>query len=103
MREYISGLTSVVSVNNEPQQPTHLKKRSAYVSLGKHILAVPLEQSTIFRIPLSKETLQSTTFKGAGGGGVPWVQIMENEFECLVVKGGDGGHFAEKFVKKYCS
>ena len=24
-------------------------------------------------------------FKGAwGGGGVPWVQIMENEFECLV-------------------
>ena len=28
---------------------------------------------------------------------------MENEFECLVVRGGDGGHFAEKFVKKYCS
>ena len=27
------------------------------------------------------------------GGGVPWVQIMENEFECLVVGGGDGGHF----------
>ena len=41
--------------------------------------------------------------KGAGGGGVPWVQIMENEFECLVVRRGDGGHFAEKFVKKYCS
>ena len=40
-------------------------------------------------------------FKGAGG--VPWVQIMENEFECLVVRWGDGGHFAEKFVKKYCS
>ena len=34
-----------------------------------------------------------------GKGGVPWVQIMENEFECLVVRGGDGGHFAEKFVK----
>ena len=34
---------------------------------------------------------------------VPWVQIMENEFECLVVRWGDGGHFAEKFVKKYCS
>ena len=42
----------------------------------------------------------SRFFKGAG---VPWVQIMENEFECLVVRGGDGGHFAEKFVKKYCS
>ena len=38
-----------------------------------------------------------------GQGGVPWVQIMENEFECLVVRGGDVGHFAEKFVKKYCS
>ena len=29
----------------------------------------------------------SRFFKGAG---VPWVQIMENEFECLVVRGGDG-------------
>ena len=38
-----------------------------------------------------------------GQGGVPWVQIMENEFECLVVRGGDVGHFAEKFVNKYCS
>ena len=38
-----------------------------------------------------------------GAGGVPWVQIMENKFECLVVRRGDGGHFAEKFVKKYCS
>ena len=44
----------------------------------------------------------SGLFKGAGGG-VPWVQIMENEFDCLDVRGGDGGHFAEKFVKKYCS
>ena len=35
------------------------------------------------------------------GGGVPWVQIMENE--CLVVREGDGDHFAEKFVKNYCS
>ena len=25
---------------------------------------------------------------------------MENEFEYLVVRRGDGGHFAEKFVKK---
>ena len=38
-----------------------------------------------------------------GAGEVPWVQIMENEFECLVVRRSDGGHFAEKFVKKYCS
>ena len=37
------------------------------------------------------------------GGGIPRVQIIENEFECLVVRGGDSGHFAEKFVKKYCS
>ena len=46
-------------------------------------------------------SLRYITIKGAGG--VPWVQIMENEFECLVVRRGDGGHFAEKFVKKYCS
>ena len=37
-----------------------------------------------------------------GAGGVPWVQIMENEFECLIVRGGHGGHIAEKCVKKYC-
>ena len=40
-------------------------------------------------------------FKGAGG--VPWGQIMENEFEYLVDRGGHGGHLAEKFLKKYCS
>ena len=37
------------------------------------------------------------------GGGVPWVQIMENEFEYLADRGGHGGHLGEKFVKKYCS
>ena len=37
------------------------------------------------------------------GQGVPWVQIMEDEFECLVVGRGHGGHFAEKFVNKSCS
>ena len=31
--------------------------------------------------------------KGAGGG-VPWGQIMENEFEYLVDRGGHGGHLA---------
>ena len=36
-----------------------------------------------------------------GQGGT--IQIMENEFECLVVRGDHGGHFAEKFVKRYCS
>ena len=35
-----------------------------------------------------------------GAGGVPWVQIMENEFECLVVRRGDGGHFALKLTSK---
>ena len=40
--------------------------------------------------------------KGAGGG-VPWGQIMENEFEYLVDRGGHGGHLAKKFLKKYCS
>ena len=38
-----------------------------------------------------------------GQGGVPWGQIMENEFEYLVNRGGHGGHLAEKFLKKYCS
>ena len=37
------------------------------------------------------------------GGGVPWVQIMENEFEYLADRGGHGGHLGEKFVKKYRS
>ena len=37
------------------------------------------------------------------GGGVPWVQIMENELEYLDDRGGHGGHLGEKFVKKYCS
>ena len=38
-----------------------------------------------------------------GKGGVPWVQIMENEFEYLADRGGHGGHLGEKFGKKYCS
>ena len=38
-----------------------------------------------------------------GKGGVPWVQIMENELEYLDDRGGHGGHLGEKFVKKYCS
>ena len=41
--------------------------------------------------------------KGEGGGGVPWVQILENELEYLADRGGHGGHLGEKFVKKYCS
>ena len=32
-----------------------------------------------------------------GEGGVPWVQIMENEFEYLADRGDHGGHLAEKF------
>ena len=43
-----------------------------------------------------------TTLKGAGGG-LPWGQIMENEFEYLVDRGGHGGYLAEKVLKKYCS
>ena len=35
--------------------------------------------------------------------GVPWDQIMENEFEYLSDRGGHGGNLAEKFLKKYCS
>ena len=38
-----------------------------------------------------------------GKGGVPWVQIMENEFEYLADRGDHGGHLAEKVLKKYCS
>ena len=38
-----------------------------------------------------------------GQGGLPWGQIMENELEYLVDRGGHGGHLAEKFLEKYCS
>ena len=38
-----------------------------------------------------------------GKGGVPWVQIMENEFEYLADRGRHGSHLGEKFVKKCCS
>ena len=49
----------------------------------------------------SNDLIKVMHFKGAGG--VPWGQIMENEFEYLVDRGGHGGHLAEKFLKKYCS
>ena len=39
---------------------------------------------------------------GLKGEGVPWVQIMENEFEYLADRGGHGGHLGEKLAKKYC-
>ena len=42
-------------------------------------------------------------FWGQGERTVPWGQIMDNEFECLVGRGvrpGHGSHFAEKCVKK---
>ena len=32
-----------------------------------------------------------------GKGGVPWVQIMENEFECIGDRKGHDGHLAKKF------
>ena len=35
-----------------------------------------------------------------GKGGVPWVQIMENELECLGDRRGHDGHLAKKFLKK---
>ena len=41
-------------------------------------------------------------FKGEGGG-VPWVQIMENELECLGDRKGHDGRLAKKFLKKYFS
>ena len=36
-----------------------------------------------------------------GKGGVPWVQIMENE--CLGDRKGHDGHLAKKFLNKYYS
>ena len=42
----------------------------------------------------------NSTIKGEGG--VPWVQIMENEFEYLADRGDHDSHLAEKFLKKYC-
>ena len=35
-----------------------------------------------------------------GKGGVPWVQIMENELECLGDRRGHDSHLAKKFLKK---
>ena len=35
-----------------------------------------------------------------GEGGVPWVQIMENELECLGDRTGHDGHLTKKFLKK---
>ena len=37
-------------------------------------------------------------FKGEGG--VPWVQIMENELECIGDRRGHDGHLAKKLKKK---
>ena len=59
---------------------------------------------TMFLIPImyscTGSGLSHPTFKEAGEG---TLGIMENEFECLVVRWGHSCHFAEKFVKKYCS
>ena len=71
-------------------------------------MSTPIDSIGVQMITLRSSSSLNSLFtisflRGQGGGGVPWVQIMENEFECLVVRGGDGGHFAEKFVKKYCS
>ena len=41
--------------------------------------------------------------EGGGGGGVPWVKIMENELECLGDRKGHDGHFAKQVLKKYYS
>ena len=35
-----------------------------------------------------------------GGGGVPWVKIMENELECLGDRKGHDGHLAKQVLKK---
>ena len=34
------------------------------------------------------------------GGGVPWVQIIENEFECCADRMGLRGYFSKEFGKK---
>ena len=55
-------------------------------------------------IPIVKENnKQLLSLKGEGGGGVPWVQIMENEFEYLADIGDHGGHLGKQFLKKYFS
>ena len=63
-------------------------------------------QETLFAVTKCLDILLRTTIyllHLRGKGGVPWVQIMENEFEYLADRGGHGGHLGEKFVKKYCS
>ena len=36
-----------------------------------------------------------------GERGVPWVQIMNNELECLGDRKGHDDHLAKKFLLKY--
>ena len=50
---------------------------------------------------LTKIQLFGTRLRGKGG--VPWVQIMENELECLGDRRGHDGHLVKKFLKKYNS
>ena len=45
------------------------------------------------------QLLQQTERDLRGQGGVPGVQIMENEFECLADRGGQDLAVAEEFVK----
>ena len=49
---------------------------------------------------MSNDSRNLSRFVLRGQGGVPLGQIMENEFEYLVDRGGHGGHLAKKF---FCS
>ena len=51
----------------------------------------------------SKKTRERNSSKFKGEGGVPWVQIMENELECLGDRRGHDGHLTKKFLKKVYS
>ena len=43
--------------------------------------------------------VQQVGLRGKGGG-VPWVQIMENDLECLGDRRGHDGNLVKKFLKK---
>ena len=58
-----------------------------FFSLARHIAVFPIVQ-----------VLRSQELRGKGG--VPWVQIMENELECLGDRTGHDVHLTKKFLKK---
>ena len=89
--------TPIASITVEIISLTGLSslKISSKISSFSSFVVLACTIFTLYRFPVGNACLR--------GKGVPWVQIMENEFEYLADRGGHGGHSGKKFVKKYCS